>query len=127
MAENDRIFISFAAADATYRDLLKGQARNDESPFDFVDMSVKEPWDSQWKTKCQTKIKGCDGAIALLSKITWNADGARWEMNCAVREGIPIIGVHIHKDDKGAIPPELKGKKVIEWTWDGIKSFLDSL
>lgn len=127
MAANDRIFISFAVEDATYRDLLKGQAKNDESPFDFVDMSVKEPWDSQWKTKCRTKIKGCDGAIALLSKNTWNADGARWEMNCAVEEGIPIIGVHIHKDDKGAIPPELKGNKVIEWTWDGIKSFLDSL
>lgn len=127
MAVNNRIFISFAVEDAHYRDLLKGQAKNDQSPFDFVDMSVKEPWDAQWKTKCRTKIKGCDGVIALLSKKTWNADGARWEMNCAVDEGIPIIGVHIHKDDKGTIPPELEGKKVIEWTWDGIKRFLDSL
>jgi len=90
-------------------------------------MSVKEPWDDQWKTRCRIKIKGCDGVIALLSKKTWNAAGARWEMKCAIEEGIPIIGVHIHKDDKGAIPPELKGKKVIEWTWAGIKRFLDSL
>lgn len=127
MARRHRIFISFAVEDAKYRDMLKGQARNERSPFEFVDMSVKEPWDSQWKTRCRTKIKGCDGVIALLSKKTWNADGARWEMKCAVEEGIPIIGVHIHKDDKGAIPPELKGKKVIEWTWAGIKRFLDSL
>jgi len=127
MAKTHRIFISFAFEDAKYRDMLKGQARNDRSPFEFVDMSVKEPWDSQWKTRCRAKIKGCDGVIALLSKRTWNADGARWELKCAIEEGIPIIGVHIHKDDKGAIPPELKGKKVIEWTWAGIKQFLDSL
>ena len=127
MAKTHRIFISFAVEDAKYRDMLKGQARNERSPFEFVDMSVKEPWDSQWKTRCRTRIKGCDGVIALLSKKTWNAEGARWEMKCAIEEGIPIIGVHIHKDDKGAIPPELKGKKVIEWTWSGIKRFLDSL
>lgn len=127
MAKKYRIFISFAKEDSKYRDMLKGQAKKKESPFDFVDMSVKEPWDSKWKTKCRTKIKGCDGVIALLSKKTWNADGARWEMKCAIEEDIPIIGVHIHKDDKGAVPPELVGKKVIEWTWDGIKKFLDSL
>lgn len=127
MAKNFRIFISFAAEDAHYRDLLKGQAKNERSPFDFTDMSVKEPWDREWKTNCRTKIKGCDGVIALLSKKTYNADGARWEMKCANEEKIPIIGVHIHKDDKGAIPPELAGKKVIEWAWSGIASFLNSL
>lgn len=127
MTGTHRIFISFAVEDAKYRDMLKGQARNERSPFEFVDMSVKEPWDTQWKTRCRSKIKGCDGVIALLSKKTWDAEGARWEMKCAVEEGIPIIGVYIHKDDKGAIPPELKGKKVIEWTWAGIKQFLDSL
>ncbi len=127
MAGTHRIFISFAVEDAKYRDMLKGQARNDRSPFDFVDMSVKEPWDKEWKKRCRTKIKGCDGVIALLSKNTRNADGARWEMQCAVEEGIPIIGVHIHADDKGEIPPELRNKRVIGWTWNGIKHFLDGL
>jgi len=122
-----RIFISFAVEDASSRDLLVGQARNRATPFEFVDMSVKEPWSSSWKTQCRTKIKGCDGAIALLSKKTWNADGAKWEIRCAVEEGIPIIGVHIHSDDKGAIPSELQGKKVIDWTWDGIANFINSL
>jgi len=127
MARDYRIFISFAIEDERSRDFLVQQARDNRSPFSFTDMSVKKAWDQQWKTNCRTKIKGCDGVIALLSKNTWNADGARWEMGCAVEEGIPIIGVHIHKDDKGAIPPELKGKRVIEWTWPGIASFLNNL
>jgi len=124
---NKRVFISFAAEDSSARDFLVGQAKNKETPFEFVDMSVKEPWDEKWKTQCRTKIKGCDGVIALLSKKTYNAEGARWEMNCANEEKKPLLGVHIHKDDKGAIPPELAGKKVIEWTWDGIAAFINSL
>ena len=122
-----RVFIAFAVEDETSRDFLVGQARNEKCPFEFVDMSVKEPWDEQWKTKCRTKIKGCDGAIALLSKKTMNADGARWEMKCAREEGKKVLGVHIYKDDKGAVPPELNGCKVIEWTWDGIAAFINSL
>jgi hypothetical protein len=90
-------------------------------------MSVKEPFDERWKSQCRTKMKGCDGVVALLSKNTMKATGARWEMWCANDEKIPLIGVHIDRDNKGAIPPELSGKKVIEWTWAGIASFINSL
>ena len=127
MAKNDRVFISFAVEDKWARDYLVGQAKNEKTPFSFTDMSVKEPFDSQWKTNCRRVIKGCDGVIALLSTHTRSAEGARWEMQCAVEESIPIIGVHVDKDKKGAIPPELAGKKVIEWTWDGIAKFLNGL
>ncbi len=37
-----------------------------------------------------------------------------------------MIGVHIHKDDKGQIPSELVGHKVIEWTEKGIANFIDN-
>jgi hypothetical protein len=122
-----RIFTSFAKEDAYARDFLVQQARDERSPFEFIDMSVKEPWDNAWKTQCRTKIKGCDSLIALISKRTYNADGARWEIKCADEEDLPILGVHIHKDDKGAVPPELRGHKVIEWSWNGIASFINSL
>jgi hypothetical protein len=127
MATKNRIFISFAADDAYARDFLVGQAANAKTPFEFVDMSVKEPWADSWKTRCRTKIKGCDGVIALISKKTQAADGARWEMQCANDEKIPMIGVHISKDDKGTVPPELSGKKVVEWSWDGIAAFINGL
>jgi hypothetical protein len=126
MAKTHRIFISFAAEDIRYRDLLVGQARNGHSPFDFVDMSVKQPWDSTWKTSCRTKIKGCDGMIALLSVNTSAADGARWEIKAAKEEGIPVLGVHIHSSDRTTVP-EVTGSRVIDWAWDGISSFLKAL
>jgi nucleoside 2-deoxyribosyltransferase len=121
------IFISFAIEDKFARDYLVHQAEQARVPFSFADMSARQPWDNSWKTRCRERIKQCDGVIALLSPKTRLADGAKWEMQCAVDEGVPIMGVHIHKDDKGQIPPELNDKKVIEWTWDGIKKFIDGL
>jgi len=45
-----RIFISFAIEDEKYRDFLVAQAKNDRTPFTFVDMSVKQPWNEKvWK------------------------------------------------------------------------------
>lgn len=90
-------------------------------------MSVKQPWDSAWKTNCRTKIKGCDGMIAIITNRSINADGQRWEIKCANEEGIPVIDLHAQRQGHGQIPPELIGKKVIDWTWNEIKAFLDSL
>jgi hypothetical protein len=123
-----RVFISFAIEDVQYRDYLVEQARRDKSPFDFIDMSVKREWkQAEWKQRCRTKIKRCDGVIALLSKYTHKAGGAKWEMQCAREEGVKIIGMHIKKNDKGAIPNELSGKRVIEWSWPNIEKFIKTL
>lgn len=122
-----RIFISFAAEDAKYRDFLVQHAEDQRSPFSFADQSLREPFSDRWKTRCRALIRDCDGVIALISHNTMNAEGAKWEMKCANDEGIPLIGLHIHARGKGRIPNELDENEVIEWTWDGIKQFLDSI
>ena len=124
----NRIFISFAKEDSNLRDFLVGQAKNEKSPFEFVDMSVKEPWDDSWKTRCRTKIKGCDGMIIIVTSNTKTASGQLWEIKCAKDEYIPRRGIWGHSDDKPSnLPDELEGVRIVSWTWDNIKSFLDSL
>lgn len=128
MTKRNRIFISFAIEDKTYRDFLIGQARNELSPFEFVDMSVKQPWDNAWKTNCRMRIKGCDGTIALVSKNTSKADGQLWEIKCSKEEGIPVRGIYVRSNDKPAILPfELDGVRITNWTWSNITSFINSL
>ena len=90
-------------------------------------MSVKEPWDSKWKTNCREKIKGCDGLIAFVSDNILNADGARWEINCAYEEDIPVLPLYVHDFGAKRIPPELTGKRIFSWTWKTVKDFIDSL
>jgi hypothetical protein len=125
---NKRIFISFAVEDANLRDLLVGQAKNANSPFEFVDMSVKEPWDTAWKTKCRTKIKGCDGMLVIVTSNTLRATGQLWEVNCAKEEKIPLLGIWGHKNRRLSIlPDELKDVKIVDWTWDNIARWLNTL
>jgi hypothetical protein len=127
MSKN-RIFISFAIEDANLRDLLVGQAKNENSPFEFVDMSVKDPWDFAWKTNCRRKIKGCDGMLIIVTKNTKNADGQLWEINCAGEESVPRLGIWGNSSNKpAALPAELKHVKILNWTWANISNWLDSL
>lgn len=123
-----KIFISFAIEDIAYRDHLVKQSTNKRTPFDFIDMSVKEEWNQkEWKNKCRILIKSCDGVIALLSKNTHKAGGARWEMKCADEENVKIVGMHIYKKKKGAIPRELDEKEVMEWSWENLEKFINKL
>jgi hypothetical protein len=126
MSDDKRIFIAFAIEDRSYRDFLKGQSLNTDSPFSYVDMSAKEPWDNSWKTNCRERIKGCDGVIALLSSNSMDSDGEKWEITCAKDEEIALIGVYIHSDDS-SYPSEMNGVKKIKWTWEGIADFIDGL
>lgn len=123
-----RVFISFAIEDEKYRGFLVSQARKKHSPFDFIDMSVKTPWDeSEWQKKCRTKIKRSHGVIVLLSSNTYHSKGVRWEIKCTIEEKIPIIGMHKKKNNHFAIPSELSPQKVINWDWNHIETFINSL
>lgn len=128
--EPKRVFISFAIEDKQYRDFLVAQSINKRSPFTFTDMSVKKSWkNEEWKRKCRKRIRECDGIIVLLSKKTYHASGVRWEMKCALEEDIPMIGMHIKKNDsfRGSIPPELDDCEIIDWSWENIEEFIDNL
>lgn len=126
MADTKRIFIAFAKEDERIRDLIKGQSLHVDTKFEYVDMSVKEPYDSNWKEHVRTRIKGSNGVIALLSKNTPKADGELWEIQCAVEEQKPLLGLYIYKEDRTK-PSIMEGKKCIVWTWDGLAEFINGL
>ncbi len=121
------IFISFSMKDVKYRDHIIEQMRNPKSPFEFIDMSVKQKYkESEWKKKCRTRIKRSDGVIVLLSKNSWRSKGLRWEVKCAREEKVKILPIHIYKDKdkRGGIPPELERKRAYNWKWETIEKFL---
>jgi hypothetical protein len=128
MATKHRIFISFAIEDKWAKEYLAGQAKLAQSPFEFTNMSLNEPFDERWKTQCRSRIKGCDGMIAVISKNTANADGAIWEVKTAKEESIPVLGVYATTDNRpSALPAAYTGVTKVSWAWDNIKSFLNGL
>lgn len=123
MAEKKVIFIAFAIEDQNQRDLLKGQSLNTKSPFEYVDMSVKEAYVTEWKEKVRTRIKRSDGVIVLVSKNSLTSSGQKWEIQCAREENKKILGIYAYTDDR----TNLEGVNTKIWTWDNIKIFIDSL
>jgi nucleoside 2-deoxyribosyltransferase len=126
MADRKVVFVAFAIEDVSQRDLLKGQSLHTRSPFDYVDMSVKEPYDREWEDRVRTRIRRSDGVIALVSKNTPNSSGELWEIGCAKEEGVPLIGLWAYTSDRTR-PSALSGATIIEWTWAGIANFIDGL
>ena len=123
MADKKVVFVAFAIEDATQRDLLKGQSLHTKSPFEYIDMSVKEAYDKDWKERVCTRIRRSDGVIVLVSKNSLLSSGQKWEIECAKAEGKKIIGVWIYTNDRTEIP----NVKTMIWTWDNIKNFIDSI
>jgi hypothetical protein len=123
MAEKKVIFVAFAIEDERQRDFLKGQSLNTNSPFEYIDMSVKEAYSSDWKERVRTRIRRSDGVIALVSKNSLTSSGQQWEIACAREEKKRVLGIWAYTDDR----TNLEGVRTVVWTWDAIKNFIDSL
>ena len=123
MADKKTVFVAFAIEDEAQRNLLKGQSLNTESPFEYIDMSVKDAYDSDWKTRVRTRIRRSDGVIALVSKNSLTSSGQKWESKCAKEESVKILGIWAYTTDR----TELAGITTRVWKWDTVANFIDSL
>jgi hypothetical protein len=109
--------------DVRARDLLKGQSLHTLSPFEYIDMSVKEAYDEEWKKKVRARIVRSDGVLVIVSKNSLTSSGQKWEIQCAKEEKRKIRGIWAYKDDR----TELSGVSTMVWSWEGISAWIDSL
>ena len=123
MTSKKVIFVAFAMEDEHMRNLLKFQALNMKSPFEYIDMSVKDAYDSEWKRRVRTRIKRSDGVIALVSRNSLTSSGQKWELACAREENVPLRGLWAYNDDR----TNLEGVNTKVWNWKNIAAFIDSL
>lgn len=123
MADKKVIFVAFAIEDETQRDFLKGQSLSPRAPYEFIDMSVKQAYDTDWKNKVRTRIKRSDGVIVLVSENSATSAGQKWEIGCAKEEGKRIRGIYAYKNDRSVIA----GVDTYPWSDQNISDFIDSL
>lgn len=123
MAENKIVFVAFAIEDERQRDFLKGQSLSPRAPYEFIDMSVKESYESGWKEKVRTRIRRSHGVIALVSRNSLASEGQMWEIQCAKNEGKVPLGIWAYSNDRTALP----GVRAVAWSDANISGFIDSL
>lgn len=123
MADKKVVFVAFAIEDESIRNMIKGQSLNTKSPFEYIDMSVKEAYDEEWKKRVRTRILRSDGVLVIVSKNSLTSSGQKWEIQCAKDEGKKVRGIWAYKDDR----TNLTGVNTMVWTWDNIANWIDSL
>lgn len=122
-----KVFISFDYDhDSDIKGSLVAQAKNDDSPFEISDMSIKEAIDSNWKEYVRNRIKLCDCVIFLCGYYTDTAKGVTAEMSITREEKVPYFllagknGTNIKKPSNS-----LSSDKIYEWTWKNLKLLLE--
>lgn len=122
-----RAFISFDYDyDSGIKILLVGQAKNEDSPFEIADWSVKEELSGDWKEKVRARIKKVEQVIILCGEHTDNASGVNAEVKLAQEEKKPyfLLAGYSNKTCKkpnAAFPTD----KLYEWTWPNLKLLLN--
>jgi len=121
-----RVFTSFDFDhDEDLRNLLVGQSKNPDSPFDLADWSVKEPMVGNWKEKVRTRIRGVDIVAVICGEHTDTATGVSAELSIAQEEKKPYFLLWGRANKTCKKPKTAKDTdKIYKWTWDNLKSLI---
>lgn len=126
MSTKTRVFISFDFDhDSDLKMLLIGQSKNENSPFEIFDMSVKEELSGDWKEKVRLRIKGVDQIIVICGEHTDTATGVNAELRIAQEEGKPYFLLWGRTDKTCIRPTAAKSTdKIYKWTWENLGNLL---
>lgn len=121
-----RVFISFDFDhDEDLRNLLVGQAKNPDSPFELADWSVKEAMSGNWKEKARTRIRSVDQVLVICGEHTDTAAGVGAELQIAQEERKPYFLLWGRANKACKKPTNAKaGDKIYNWTWDNLKALI---
>lgn len=122
-----RAFISFDFDhDEDLRNLLAGQARHPDSPFEIKDRSLKEPLTGDWKDKVRRRMDNIDVVIVLCGQSTHNAAGVAAELSIAREKQKPYFLLKGRNDKQCTKPTSaLATDKIYDWTWNNLKLLID--
>ncbi|HID28972.1 MAG TPA: TIR domain-containing protein [Desulfobacterales bacterium] len=108
------VFISFASDDLGDVNMLRAQAKNDNSDIEFNDWSLKEPFDSKKadyiKRGIRERIRQCSVTIVYVSDKTADSKWVDWEIRESIAMGKGVVAMH-----KGDSAPARLPKAVIEY------------
>jgi hypothetical protein len=120
------VFISFDYDhDSDLKMLLVGQSKNDGSPFEIVDNSIKEGA-ADWKERARTRIKRSQQVVVICGKYTDTATGVNAEIRIAREENKPYFLLAGRSDGGNKKPTAaLGGDQMYRWTWDNLKTLIN--
>lgn len=121
-----KVFISFDFDhDEDLRNLLVGQAKNPDSPFEIIDKSLKDHLTGDWKAKIKTRIQNADIVVVICGEYTNKASGVAAELTIAKELNKPYFLLW-GRSGKNCVKPTSASSddSIYKWTWDTLKSLI---
>lgn len=118
------VFISFAAEDMNEVNLLRGQAKNENSDLTFDDYSVKKAYNSEdadyIKRQIREKIDKTSVTVVFLSPNAAKSEWVNWEIAESIKRGKGVIGVYSGSSAPTSVPSAFRenGCKAVPWKHD---------
>lgn len=121
-----KVFVSFDYDhDDNLKDLLVGQSKNKDTPFDLADWSIKEAISGNWKEHARKRIKSVEVVAVLCGKHTDSAAGVSAELKIAQDEKVPYFLLQGYSTGGCKKPSAaLSTDKMYNWTWDNLKTLI---
>ena len=120
-----RVFISFDYDhDLSQKNLLVGQAKNDDSPFAIADWSVKEHIDEDWKAKVRTRMRSVDVVCILCGTHMSTATGVNAELKIAQEIGKTYFLLAAYTENCSKPSAAKSTDKLYKWTWPNLKELI---
>lgn len=116
------VFISFAYEDVDEVNLLRGQAKNDNTDLQFDDYSVKEAFDSNnadyIKKQIREKIDKASVTLIYLSDSSAKSKWVNWEIEESIKRGKGVVGVYKGDTPPKSLPAAVKDNtiEVVKWS-----------
>ena len=116
------VFISFQNEDKGDVDLLRGQAKNENSELNFNDHSLRAPFNSEQgdyiRRGLRDHIRQSSVTLVYLGKNTHKSEWVDWEIRESLKLGKGVIAVHAGDAPPGALPAAVQenGVKVVSWS-----------
>ena len=114
-----RVFISFDFDnDKSLAGDLVAQANRSESPFAFVDLSVKHSIDGRWQKEARKRIRQSDLVVVICGQHTHQAIGVEAELSITREERKPYFLLRGRRDRACMKPKNARRDDPIHpWKW----------
>ena len=126
-----RVFVSFVEEDLNLVNLFRGQARNQNNDLEFLDYSVRQPFNSPnadyIKKQISDLIHKVSVTTCLIGYTTHTSRWVDWELEKAEELGKGIVGVRLHNAFQD-FPPAIFNfdHEVVNWNIRQIVTAIES-
>jgi hypothetical protein len=124
------VFLSFAYEDLNNVNLLRGQAKSENSDIEFNDLSVKEPYDSDRadyiRLKIRERINQSSVTVVYLSADTSKSAWVKWEVEKSIELKKHVVATY-SGDKLPHVPDFIRTGNVKVVPWSDLATYLEKL